>query len=132
MDETTAAPPPPGLLSSLRRFAATLVEAFRTRLQLASVELEEEVRSLLTAAAWVLAALFLLALGVLLGVLLVVAAFWDTHRLLVLGLLAGGFLSGGALILAVLAHRARNRPPFLSATLGELAKDRDVLRGGRG
>jgi len=58
-----------------------------------------------------------------------VVLFWDTDRLLAIGVLAGGFAIGG--IAACLGLRAAmsQRPKFLSATLAELRKDRTKLEG---
>jgi uncharacterized membrane protein YqjE len=76
-------------------------------------------------------AFLFLSMGVVMGAFWLVVAFWDTHRMLVMGLLTGGFLGGGLLALAVLASRAKNGPRLFSATLAELEKDRDALGGRR-
>ena len=70
---------------------------------------------------------FCLSLGILLAVLFLVVLFWDDHRLLVLGILAFGFLGAG--IAAMLAFRARlaARGRLFSQTLEELRRDRDRL-----
>ena len=53
----------PGLFSSLKGTAATLVAIFRTRLELLASELEEEKIRLLSLLLFALGALFFLALG---------------------------------------------------------------------
>ena len=78
-----------GLLNSLSTFAATLVAIAQTRLELLSADLEEDRAHYLSLLTLVLVALFCLGVGVVLAAILLVVVFWDTQRLLVLGLLAG-------------------------------------------
>lgn len=120
-----------GILESLKVFAATLAAIAHTRIDLLSTELQEvQQRYLLQLAAAVLA-LFCLGMGVLLATLLVVVLFWDSHRLLSLSVLSALFLIG-SLALWLLARRAARRQPRpFAATLAELAKDRQHLRGAR-
>jgi uncharacterized membrane protein YqjE len=56
-----------------------------------------------------------------------VVAFWNTDRLLVLGLLAGFFLAVGLAAGAVAMHKARTKPRPFAASLQELYKDRTQL-----
>jgi uncharacterized membrane protein YqjE len=80
-----------GLLASLTALAATLVAIVHTRLDLLSSDLEEERAHVLSLLVLSLSALFFLGIGVLLVTLLVVVAFWDTYRLLVLAVWPGCF-----------------------------------------
>ena len=73
-----------GLLESLTTLAATLVAIAHTRLDLLSADLEEDREHLLSLLVLTLAALFCLGVGVVLAAILLVVAFWDTHRLVVL------------------------------------------------
>lgn len=116
-----------GLLESLTVLAATLVAIAHTRLELLSSDLEEAREHLFLQQVLVLAALFFLGVGVVLAAILLVAAFWDTHRLLVLGSLAGFFLAAGAAVWLYAMHKARTRPRVFSASLSELFKDRQQL-----
>lgn len=119
-----------GLLASLRRLTSTIIEILYTRLELVATEIEEE-RARLARALWLAAAgAFCLSLGILLAVLFMVVLFWDSHRLLVLGLLASGFLVAG--VAAMLAFRARlsERVRLLAQTLEELKRDRERLDSG--
>jgi len=116
-----------GLLGSLTNLAATLVGIAHTRLELLSVDLEEQRAQLLTQLILVLAALFLVGVGVVLAAMLLVVTFWDTHRLLVLGLLTGFFLATGLAAAAVAVYRLRTQPRPFAASLSELRKDRQQL-----
>lgn len=116
-----------GLLKSLTALAATLVAIAYTRLDLLSSDLEEERAHLFSLLLLALAALFCLGVGVLLATLLLVVAFWDTHRLLVLGSLAGLFLASGMAAWGFALHKARTKPRLFAASMSELLKDRQQL-----
>jgi uncharacterized membrane protein YqjE len=116
-----------GLLESMTRFASTLVAIAHTRLDLLSADIEEERVHVFTLLVLALAALFFIGVGVVLLAILLVAAFWDTHRLLVLGLLAGFFFAAGAVSVMVARHKARTKPRLFAASLSELNKDRQQL-----
>jgi uncharacterized membrane protein YqjE len=116
-----------GLLESLTRFASNFVAIAHTRLDLLSTDLEEERAHVFSLLVSVLAALFLIGVGVVLATILLVAAFWDTHRLLVLGLLAGFFLAVGLLAGGIALRKARTKPRLFAASLSELHKDRQQL-----
>lgn len=99
-----------------------------TRLDLISTELEEQREHLKEMILLGLVSLFFLSLGVLLLTLFIVAIFWDTYRLYVLGGFALLYLAAGVTVGLMLRKKANSKPRFLSATLSELAKDRERLR----
>ncbi len=116
-----------GLLDSLTTLAASLVAIAHTRLDLLSSDLEEEREHFFSQLALALAALFFLGVGVLLVTLLLVVAFWDTYRLLVLGTFAVLFLAAGIAAWRIALHKARTKPRFFAASMSELLKDRQHL-----
>jgi uncharacterized membrane protein YqjE len=116
-----------GLLESLTTLAATLVAIAQTRLELLSADLDEDRAHLLSLLGLALVALFCLAVGVVLATILLVVAFWDTYRLLVLGSLAGLFLAAGIAAWAFAMHKVRTKPRVFAASLLELLKDRQQL-----
>lgn len=116
-----------GLLESLTILAGTLVAIAHTRLDLLSADLEEERAHLFSLLALTLAALFCLGIGVVLATILLVVAFWDTHRLLTLGALAGFYLVIGMGVWAFALHKVRTKPRLFAASLSELFKDRQQL-----
>jgi uncharacterized membrane protein YqjE len=116
-----------GIVHSLRNLAGTLVAVFHTRLELLVTEIEEERVRLLQLLLWGAAALFCLGVGVLLLVILLIALFWDTHRIAVIATLAAVFLAGGAALAAAARNLMQGRPRLFSATLDELARDKDQL-----
>ena len=116
-----------GLLESLTVMAATLVAIAHTRLELLSADVEEDRAQVLSLLMLAMAALFFLGVGLVLAAILLVVAFWDTHRLLVLGSLAGFFLAAGTAAGAYALHKARTKPRLFAASLSELFKDRQQL-----
>ena len=116
-----------GLLDSLRRFGSTAREIIHTRIELFATELDEE-RARIARALWLaVIGIFCLSLGILLVVLFLVVLFWDSHRLLVLGLLALGFLGAGSAAMLALRARLSQRTKLFAQTLDELQRDRERL-----
>jgi uncharacterized membrane protein YqjE len=116
-----------GLGASLQGLGATLSAILHNRMALLALDLEEERTRVLAVLAWG-------AVGVLMGsVALVCAAafvtvlFWDTHRVLVLGLISAGFTA--LCVLAICQARAwmAGGAGLLSATMAELDADRSTL-----
>jgi uncharacterized membrane protein YqjE len=116
-----------GLLESLMNFASTLVAIVQIRLELLSTDLEDTHARVVSLLLLGLAAFFFIGVGVLLVTLLLVVAFWDSHRLLVLASLAGFYLVVGVAIAAIARHKARSRPRLFAASLAELNKDRQAI-----
>src|SRR5512138_51237 len=119
-----------GLFESLKALTASLVGIIHTRLELLSLDIAEEREHLITLLLLALAALFCCGVGMVLLALLVVAAFWETHRLLALGGAGGLFLLAGAAMAWVAVRNARNRPRLFATSLAELSKDRQHLGPG--
>lgn len=116
------------IADSLAALAGTLLATLRTRLELISVELEEELARYASYLLWSLVALFCAGVAILLGILLIVALYWDSNRVLVLLTLIGLF-GGLALALALWLRLAiRNKPRLLASTFSELRKDSSTLR----
>lgn len=119
------------LLAASQRLLATSVEILQTRIEIVSTELEEAGAGARQLAVYALAALFLLAMGLLLATLFVVVLFWETQRLAVLGGFALLYLGTGAATALLVRRRLRNQPRLFSTTLSELDKDRERLTSRR-
>ena len=116
-----------GLLASLKQLASTAIEIIATRIELVATEIDEE-RARIVRALWLAAVgAFCLSLGLLLAVLFLVVLFWDSHRLLVLGLLAVGFLGSGLAAMLTFRGHLSQRPRLFAQTLEELRRDRGNL-----
>lgn len=120
------------ILDSVGRLAATVIGILHTRLALIAVEVEEELARFSSYLLWSLVALFCAGIAVLLGVLLVVAVFWDTHRVEVLLTLIGVFTALALLLGWRLREALRRKPRLLAYTLEELRQDASTLRGEAG
>ena len=119
------------ITAAVGRIAASLLDLARTRLELASIELQEATRRLVGYLVWALAAAVLALFALGLVVLFVLVLFWDTHRLLAVGGMAVLFaLACGFAVMKLRAGLAA-RPPLLPATLAELRKDAAALKGGQ-
>ena len=110
------APPVRGLL-------AAGIEALRTRLDLAAVELEIHLLLLARTLAWILGAVACVLLALAFGITALIVALWDSHRLL--GLLCGSlvFVVLAGIFSYVGMRSLRNRPGPLDASLAQLAED---------
>ncbi|MGH8852795.1 MAG: phage holin family protein [Telluria sp.] len=117
------------ITAGLKRIGANLLDLARTRLELASIELQETTQRLLGYLAWALAAAVLALFALALVVLFVLVLFWDSHRLLAVGSLAVLFALGCAFAVMKLRAGLAAREPMLPATLAELRKDAAALRG---
>jgi uncharacterized membrane protein YqjE len=106
-----------------RSLFVSLVEAARTRLDLATVEAEIFLLRTIQMLLWALAAVACALLALAFGVVAIVAALWDTHRML--GVLSGaGLFVVLALVFGYIASRSlRGRPQMLDGTLKQLETD---------
>lgn len=116
-----------GLFDSLKTLSISLVGIVHTRLELLSTDIAEEREHLITLLVLVLLALFCLGVGVVLLAMLIVVAFWESHRLLALGGVTGLFLIASAGMAWLALHKTRTRPRLFAASLAELSKDRQHL-----
>jgi uncharacterized membrane protein YqjE len=107
----------------------SVIEAARTRLDLAAVEAEIFVLRTLRMMLWALAALACGLLALAFAVVAVVAALWDTHRML--GVLSGaGLFVVLAATFAYIASRTfKGRPTMLEGTLQQLETDQHRVSG---
>lgn len=123
------------LRSVLGELGTAALALLHTRLELASVELDEVRDRLILRIVLVLVAFVAFAFALLAVSALVVVVFWDTHRI--------GALVGVVIVYAIIGFAALKRlsvqhqtdaPPF-AATLAELERDRvwfaDKLKGGK-
>lgn len=116
-----------GLFESLTGLASSLIAIAHTKLALLSSDMEENRERLSSLLVTMLVALFCLGVGVVLLTILIVVAFWDSNRLLVLGGLSGIFLSGGAAAWGTAIYMMRTKPKLFSVSLAELVKDHQQL-----
>ena len=119
------------LIESLRGLGRSFVEILANRMETLSLDLKEDRIRLVSLLILGGVTFFLLGLGIILGVLWVVLAFWEANRFLVVGVLTGLFLIAGLTLVAILVQRLKTLPGAFAGTITELDKDREAL-GGRG
>ena len=117
------------MLDSLRNLARTFLAIVQTRIEIFASEIDEERARLARIAVLAAIAALCIALAVILSVFFLVVLFWDTNRLLAIGVLAGVFAICGTAACLGLRAAISQRPKFLSTTLAELRKDRTRLEG---
>lgn len=112
----------------LRRLGASLMTLGRIRLELFAIEAQEEKERIASLLLWAVLAALLAGFGLLMVILLITVALWDTHRLLALG--GGTVVLVAAAVVAVLKVKGLiDRPASLfQASIGELKADADALR----
>ena len=123
-----AAPDSPGFIASFRALGDSLLATAKDRLELFSVELQEEKFRLIQIFLWISAAVFAGMMTIVFASLTLMYLFWESARLAVLGGLT--LLYAGALIAIVVALRrfiARQPKPF-AETIHEFEHDRACIR----
>lgn len=119
------------ILDALRRLVRSAVDLLHARIDLLSTDVEEAKGRFLSTLLLGAVAFLFVSLGLVMAAFWLVVAFWDTHRVLVMGILTGLFLGGGLLTLAALTWRSKHGPRLFAGTLAELQKDREALGGKR-
>jgi uncharacterized membrane protein YqjE len=121
-------PAPGGLLASLAAALASLGELLFSRFELLLLDLQDGVDALARMLLLAFVALMAAGMGLLIGALALIFAFWDTHRLLVSLLVMGAFFL--LALIAALAMRAqlRSQRALFAASLEEFVRDREYFR----
>lgn len=126
-EDMDATPSTPSRGGSPRRFAGALLGLVHGHIALFGEELKEQ-------QSHTLRLLVLVSLSLVFGLLLVIGlsaalliSFWDSHRLTVIFLLCAAYGLGLLICLLRLLAQLRNAPPPFSASLEELARDREQL-----
>jgi uncharacterized membrane protein YqjE len=119
---------PEGFIATLEALGEGLFSAFRSRVELVSLELQEEKFRLIQTFVWISAAAFTAAMAVLFASLTLVYFYWETARLAALGGLAVFYASALVAILVLFRRFISRQPRPFAATLDELEKDRACIR----
>lgn len=120
--------PRPRLAESLHGIVDAGLQTVQTRLELLAVELQEEKLRLAGLALNTVLAGLLLGFGLVFLMIFLTVLFWEEHRLLALGLSTAICLGGGLLAARSAARAFRSGTKLFSASLAELARDRDALK----
>ena len=119
---------PGGLLGALKRLGDNLIGSLQERIELLSVEVQEEKNRLIQIFIWISAAVFTAMMMLAFASLTVVYFFPEGARLAALGGLT--LVYAGALVGILVAFRRylAHQPKPFAVTLQELGKDRACIR----
>jgi uncharacterized membrane protein YqjE len=116
------------MVDEARRLAASLLALGRIRLELLSIEVQEEKRRLASLLFWAVLSALSLGFALLAAAAWITVALWDTHRLLALGFAFAGLAGLGGWGLLRLRTLTAARSTLFRASLGELRADEQALR----
>lgn len=122
-------PPPvaPGFFKNLSALGDSLLGAVQERVELASMELQEEKFRFVRLIIWISAAVFAGVMTLMFATLTIVYLLWDTARLAALGGFAAVY--GGVLAwVIVMVRRQFDQPKPFEATIDSLTEDRACIR----
>ncbi len=119
--------PVSSLLGSLAKVLANLVGIAQTRLEILSTELQQEVTQAAQMLLWAFVAVFAAGTGLFLGGLVLIFAFWETHRLMAAVLVMGFFFLLAVVAVLMLRAKLKARGRLFESTIAEFAKDREHL-----
>ena len=120
--------PPDGLFALARRAADILLGVLTNRLELVSVELQEEKLRIVDVLVWAGLLLFFSFMGMVLLTATVILLLEDTARQAALIFFTLLYFGGAALALFRIKGRLREGPRPFADTLSELKKDREWLK----
>jgi uncharacterized membrane protein YqjE len=124
----TSEPKVGGIIESVRRVGHSLIALLQNRLQLFSVELQEEKYRAIQAALWLAVGGMLIFLGLAMGIGalgILVYTNWGVGGLAGLTAL---LLVAGAIVIAVLWSRLKSSETPFAGTIRELKKDSEWLQ----
>ena len=126
----TPPPAPAGLMGSLRTLGDSLMASVQDRLELFSLELQEEKFRMIRIFCWISAALFTGMMTVMFASVTLVYIFWESARLAVLGGLTLLYAAALAAIITGLRRYLAQQPRPFTASLEEIGEDRACIRTG--
>ncbi len=120
--------PKPRLAASLHGIIDAGLATVQTRLELLSLEVQEEKLRITSLAVNVVLCGLLLGFGLVFLMVFLTVLYWDEHRLLALGISTAVCLGGGVLAATNSARELKRGSRLFAASLSELARDRDAVR----
>jgi uncharacterized membrane protein YqjE len=112
-----------GLIATLKRMFAALLLLAKSRLELVSVEIEEQVAYAANLLLWSMVAIACASLGVFFLGATIIIACWDRYRLLAASAVTAAFTILALVAVSMVRARLRQRPRFLAATVEEFKRD---------
>jgi uncharacterized membrane protein YqjE len=118
-----------GLSDSIFRLGGTALALLRTRLELATVEFEEERERATELLVLVLSGVLLALFALLFASIFVIAYFWEAYRLWAIAGVTLFYVALAIVTFTRLQQRRRDKPAPFAATLAELGHDVSSLKG---
>jgi uncharacterized membrane protein YqjE len=115
-----------GLRARVRQLLGVVLTMIESRLELASLEVREELLRWINVVLLAGLAFFLGQIGLLLLTLAMVALF-PGHAVLTLGIAGSLYLAGAIACVVTLRQRLKDRPPPFVDSVAELKRDREWL-----
>ena len=112
-----------GLQDALSRLSAAAVALVRTRAEIAALDFDEAGARAKSRVALLVVGLLCLAVAALAATAFVIVCFWDTNRLMAIGVVTIAYTLGGVLALWRFGVRQRTDPKPFAATIAELERD---------
>ncbi len=124
MDDPSSASP--GITASLAELGDSLIGTLQERIELVSVELQEEKFRLIRLVIWISVAVFAGVMTLTFATLTIVYLFWESARL---GVLTGFTMFYGAALawVIVLLRRMSTHPKPFEGTIKTLKEDRECI-----
>lgn len=116
-----------GLLASLSSLTNTLIDIVQTRIELLSLDIEEDRTRIFQLVLIYMAALFSLVVGFVIVITLTVFLLWEKNQLDILFLIGGIFVLLGVAILGLATYKAKNKPGLFLSSLLALEKDKQEI-----
>jgi uncharacterized membrane protein YqjE len=120
--------PSAGILDSVRTFADSLLATVQDRIELISVELQEEKLRLIQTFIWISAAIFTGLLAITFASITLVYLLWDSARLAALGGLTVLYTAAMITIIVLFKRYVARQPKPFAATLQEIKSDRTYIQ----
>ncbi len=117
-----------GLSDSIFRLGGTALALLRTRLELVTVEFDEEREWATELLVLVLSGVLLALFALLFASIFVIAYFWEAYRLWAIAGVTLFYVALAVLTFMRLQRRRREKPTPFAATLAELGHDVSALR----
>ena len=117
-----------GLLDSVRGLLSGLLDLGRTRFELFSVELREELARLAAAIIGGLAVMMLSLVGIVFGAVAIILSVSDANRVAVTVGAAVFFFVAAGIVALLLRRLAHVKPRPFEATISELQRDLTAMR----
>lgn len=128
MSTPSSNPREAGFFESIRTLAGSALELLHVRIELFSVEWQEEQERGKHVLVLAVAGAMLLMLGLLLLTFFIIVLFWDSYRLPAIAIVTALYLGGGAICLWLVRARLHNRPPPFAGSLHEFVEDLKQLK----